>query len=257
MIYVQRLNLDNSYLIEISGWKVLIDPWLEGSEIDYFPWFNKQWHRTPPIAYSALENFDTVLITQKYPDHFHAETLKKLQAKRIIAPKSLKKKLLKLLPHASIFFMDEKNDRLEEKGVQVTFFPTKRKIDPIYDAFLLDDGKESIFVAPHGFLANDKEVDLLRSASPCKLLITPFNYYKLPFFLGGVVSPGIDGVKHLCDVLDPEKVISSHDEDKHAEGLVSKFAKIIRPSSQESLHKLPWLAGRYQEITDYNRIQVS
>ena len=257
MIYIQRLNLDNSFLLEIGSLKLLIDPWLEGVEVDYFSWFNTQWHRTKPLSYNQLASYDTVLITQKYPDHFHSETLQRLSPKRIIAPRSIEKKLKILLPETSIIPLDPKNNQITENNVCVTFLPTKRKIDPIYDAFLLDDGKESVFVAPHGFQLNAKDIDLIKKASPCQLLITPFNYYKLPFFLGGVVSPGLEGVKHLCDVIEPKRVIAAHDEDKHAKGLVSKFAKVIRPSSGESLRKLSWLANRYQEINDYNRIKIS
>lgn len=257
MIYVQRLNLDNSFLLEIGTWKLLIDPWLEGSEVDYFSWFNTQWHRTKPIPYDQLPSYDTVLITQKYPDHFHIETLQRLSPKRIIAPRSIEKRVKKILPDTSIVSLDPKNNQITENNVRVTFLPTKRKIDPIYDAFLLDNGTESVFVAPHGFQLDGKDIDLIRKASPCQLLITPFNYYKLPFFLGGVVSPGLEGVKHLCDAIEPKRVVAAHDEDKHAKGLVSKFAKVIRPSSAEALRKLPWLANRYQEIIDYNRIKIS
>ena len=257
MIQVQRLNMDNSLFLEISGWKVLIDPWLEGTEIDFFGWFNTQWHRTAPLAYEQIPAFDTVLITQKYPDHFHAETLKKLNPGHIIAPKSLKEKIKNILPDASLTTLDSIDNQVVVKDVRVTFLPTQRKMDPIYDAFILDDGKESVFVATHGFQINEAALKQIKEASACQLLINPFNFYKLPFFLGGVVSPGMDGVKHLCDVLHPKKVIATHDEDKHATGLVSKFAKIIRPSSVEALQKLPWLSDRYQELNHYQRIQIS
>lgn len=257
MIFIQRLNLDNSFLLEIGICKLLIDPWLEGSEVDYFSWFNTQWHRTKPLPYDQLPPYDSVLITQKYPDHFHIKTLQRLSPKRIIAPRSIEKKIKRILPDTVIISLDAKSNKIRENNVQVTFLPSKRRIDPIYDAFLVDDGQESVFIAPHGFKMDEKDVDLIRAASPCQLLITPFNFYKLPFFLGGVVSPGLDGVKHLCDKIDPKKVIAAHDEDKHAKGLVSKFAKIIHASSAEELKKLPWLSHRYQEIIDYNRIKVS
>lgn len=257
MIQVQRLNMDNSLFIEISGWKVLIDPWLEGTEIDFFGWFNTQWHRTAPLPYDQIPAFDTVLITQKYPDHFHIETLKKLKPRHIIAPKSLAKKIKNILPDASLNALDSITDQVVVNNVKVTFLPTQRKMDPIYDAFLLDDGKESVFLATHGFQTSEKAMKQIKKASACQLLINPFNFYKLPFFLGGVVSPGMDGVNHLCDVLQPKKVIATHDEDKHAKGLVSKFAKIIRPSSAEALQKIPWLSDRYQELNHYERIQIS
>lgn len=249
--------MDNSWFIEFSGWKVLIDPWLEGTEVDFFGWFNTQWHRTAPIPYDQLPAFDTIIITQKYPDHFHRKTLQKLSPKSIVAPKSLEKKLKKLLPSTEIIGLDAVENKVTINNIQVTLLPTKRKIDPIYDAFILDDGKESIFLATHGFQTSDKHIDILKKAAPCQLLLTPFNHYKLPFFLGGVVSPGLEGVEHLCEVLNPKKVIATHDEDKHARGLVSKFAKIIRPSSKDSLLKFPWLSNRYEEITHYESTQIS
>ncbi len=257
MIGIQRLNMDNSLFLEIGNWKLVIDPWLEGTEVDYFSWFNTQWHRTKPVDYELVPAFDTVMITQKYPDHFHAETLKKLNPSHIIAPKSLAKKLKKLLPKAKFDFLDASENELMVKDVKVTFLPTQRKIDPIYDAFILDDGTESVFLATHGFAINEKTRELVKKASPCQLLICPFNYYKLPFFLGGVVSPGLDGVKHLSDAVQPTKIIAVHDEDKHAKGLVTKFAKIIRPETSDSLKELPWLANRYEELNHYQRIELT
>ena len=248
--------MDNSFFMNISGWKILIDPWLEGTEVDYFEWFNTQWHKTPPLSYDDIPDFDTILITQKYPDHFHPETLKKLNPKHIIGPRSLENKLKNLFPAAKIEGLDSKNNTTLIKEHKVTFLGTKRKIDPIYDAFILDDGKASVFVSTHGFHFNNKDLDLLKQTSPCHLLITPFNYYKLPFFLGGLVSPGLNGVKHLCETIDPMKVVATHDEDKHAKGIVSKFARIKRPSSSKNLTKLPWLGKRYLEVNHYNRIQI-
>jgi len=257
MVHFQRLNMDNSFLLEMNGWKILIDPWLEGTEVDYFSWFNIQWHRTPPLAYEDLPDFDTVLITQKYPDHFHEETLKKLEPKHIISPKTLEKKLKNLFPSSKIECLDESKRVAEFNKHKVTFLGTKRKIDPIYDAFIIDDGEVSVFVSTHGFHFNNMDLELLNQSSPCQLLITPFNYYKLPFFLGGVVSPGLEGVEHLCETLNPKKVIATHDEDKHAKGLVSKFARIKRPSSTENLLKYAWLNNRYIEVNHYNRINIS
>ncbi|WP_158635168.1 MBL fold metallo-hydrolase [Formosa maritima] len=249
--------MDNSFFMDMSGWKILIDPWLEGTEVDYFGWFNMQWHRTPPIAYKDLPAFDSILITQKYPDHFHEETLKKLNPKHIIGPKSLEKKLKKLFPSAKIEGLDSKNNTTKINNHKVTFLATKRKIDPIYDAFILDDGKESVFVSTHGFNFSDKDLEQIKSSTPFQLLITPFNYYKLPFFLGGLVSPGLKGVKHLCDTIAPKNVVATHDEDKYVKGIVSKFASIKRPSSSENLLKLSWLEDRYLEMNHYNLIQIT
>ncbi len=257
MIQLQRLNMDTSLFLEIGGWKLLIDPWLEGTEVDFFGWFNTQWHRTTPISFEELPEYDTVLITQKYPDHFHLQTLKKLGPSHIIAPKSLENQIRKNLPDSRLTVMDANNRRIKVDKVGLTFLPTRRKVDPIYDAFLLDDGERSVFLAPHGYQFDDQSRGVVEGASPCQLLVTPFNRYELPFFLGGTVSPGLEGVQDLCAVLSPKKVMAVHDEDKHATGLVSKLAKITRPSSTQALRKLPWLGDRYFELNDYRPIQIS
>lgn len=257
MITLQRLNLDNSYHIQLGELRLLIDPWLEGPEIDFFPWFNKQWHRTKPIGFADVPEFDAVLITQKYPDHFHEVTLAKLQPKVVIGPRSIEKQLEKLLPNSRLLMMDKSADSLEISGVKIRFYPTSRKIDPIYDAFELDDGMERIFLATHGFSPTKLQEDKLKSSTSCGLLITPFNRYVLPFFLGGVVAPGINNVEQLCEILSPRNVVATHDEDKHAEGIVSKFAQITWAPTAENLQRLNWLKDRYLHINHYNQIELT
>lgn len=244
--------MDNSWLLTMDTCRLLIDPWLMGVEVDFFPWFNTQWHKTPPVATDQVPEYDAVLITQKYPDHFHRETLKKLSPKKIIAPKSIEKKLREILPSSEIIGLDKKNSLTELLGVKIQFLNTSRKIDPIYDAFLLDNGEKSVFLATHGFSPSQEQVDQITQASPCALLVNPFNHYELPVFLGGVVSPGLEGVEQLCQLLQPEKIVATHDEDKHAKGLVSKFAKITLAGSEHELAQLPWLNHRLVHLTDYH-----
>lgn len=257
MIQIQRLNMDNSWFLSMDSCRLVIDPWLMGVEVDFFPWFNTQWHKTAPISLEEVPDFDAVLITQKYPDHFHPETLKKLRPKKIIAPKSIGKKLRSILPESEILVLDKKNPVTELLGVKIQFLSTSRKIDPIYDAFLLDTGRESVFLATHGFHPSPSQVETLTQASPCALLVNPFNHYELPVFLGGVVAPGLEGVEQLCKLLQPLKVVATHDEDKHAKGLVSKFAKITLPGPVAELSNLPWLGKRFVHLSDYTPTLIS
>ena len=109
-------------------------------------------------------------------------------------------------------------------------------MDPIYDAIVLENGTESIFIATHGYSEPEAWSRQLKNMPPIKLAFTPFNLYKLPFFLGGTVSSGLSAVKNLINTLRPKHIIATHDEDKHARGLVQKLARIkFAPSSQELL----------------------
>jgi L-ascorbate metabolism protein UlaG (beta-lactamase superfamily) len=242
--------------MQLGSLRLLIDPWLCGFEVDYFPWFNKQWHRTKPLELSKVPDFDAVLITQKYPDHFHTATLKQLQPKLIFAPYSIKKKIKLVLPKADIKFMGRENDLIEYCQIQIRFLETSRNIDPIYDAFVIDDGNKSVFLATHGFNPSNAQKELITHHSPCSLLFTPFNKYELPFFLGGTITPGMEAVKQLVQLLKPKKVIATHDEDKYAEGIVSKFANITWAPQSDELFNLSWLGKKYLEINHYDKIKL-
>lgn len=250
MIRFQRLNMDNSWHIQVGSQSILIDPWLGGVEVDFFKWFNMQWHRTPPLPIEQLPAYDWVVITQKYPDHFHAETLRLLKPKRIIAPKSIRKQLSAVVPDATIHYVEHTNERIELGDVVLQWFHTSRKMDPIYDAMALHDGKEAVMVATHGFDFSKEQHHLLRSLPPVKLLLSPITFYKLPFFLGGVVSPGMKGLQNLLRDTQAEKFVSTHDEDKHAKGLVSRMANVIR-YSVEDIFNHQELGSKFINIADY------
>lgn len=251
MLKVQRLNMDNSWIIHIENTKILVDPWLLGEEVDYFPWFNKQWHRTPPVKPENLPDYDFCLITQKYPDHFHKETLSVIQPKKIVGPKSIRRYMKRLLPKTEFFGFDDDLSNVFDSGIDIKHIPTKRKIDPIYDALLLKGQKKKVFMATHGFTLAVDQKAMISNGLPVDLLITPLNTYKLPAVLGGYVSPGLKSVEQLIQTIEPSFIAATHDEDKHAKGLVSKFAKITWAPIGSELKTNPIFKDIFLDIQDY------
>ena len=243
--------MDNSWRLEFGGLSILIDPWLQGAEVDYFPWFNKQWHRTQPLAPAEVGSFDLVLITQKYPDHFHAETLEALRPGKLIVPQSIEKAVRKILPEAEVTIFNDSPRDLLGSGINLHHLPTRRKMDPIYDGLVLENGRESVLIASHGVNEAENWTEAILQLPPVKLAFTPFNTYKLPFFLGGTVSPGLDAVRKLIEAVKPERVVATHDEDKHAKGLVSKFARVTIPPSANDLRKDSHFQNRLLHIDNY------
>ncbi len=255
MIQFQRLNMDNSWLIKINNLSFLIDPWFSGVEIDYFKWFNMQWHRYAPIQIDDVPHYDWVIITQKFPDHFHQETLKLLNPKNIIAPLSIKKEINQLLPNANIKFVEQDNPTIHIEDVTIQWFNSNKKIDPRFDAMAIHSKSESLFVATHGFTFNEQQKIILQLLPKIKLLLSPINYYKLPFFLGGVISPGLTGVKKLLNDTCAEKFVSTHDEDKHAAGFVNMVVKQLRFSA-EDIYKDTQLGPKFLNINNYQLQEV-
>jgi L-ascorbate metabolism protein UlaG (beta-lactamase superfamily) len=256
MLHLRRLNLDNSWLLTFDGTSILIDPWLVGEETDYFRWFNTQWHRTKPVDPKDVPDYDFVLITQKYPDHFHKATLRILEPGKVIVPKSVEKACRKLLPNAEVINFNQGLKPIPGTTVNLHFLPTSRRLDPIYDALLLENKQKSVFLASHGFTLSDKQQAMVKKLPPVDLLITPFNLYKLPSFLGGIVSPGLERVQALVECLDPKAVVATHDEDKFARGLVSRFARIKRAPHPKELMRKEFLANRYIHIDHYEQVDI-
>ncbi len=241
--------MDNSWLLELAGSKFLIDPWLEGKEVDLAPWFNSQWHRTAPLSYAKLPAYDAVLITQQYPDHCHLQTLQRLQPKLVVAPRAVAKRLERTLPRAEIRLFDQHTRHVQIGGVGIRQLPSKRHLPPFYHAYLLDDGERSVMLANHGYDLHPHEIAELTKL-PVHLLLSPFNHYRLPLIFGGDVSPGIHKLADLVQQLNPQHVLQTHDELKHASGLISRLARVDAFDHADApLH--PYLNGRFKAVTDY------
>lgn len=108
-------------------------------------------------------------------------------------------------------------------------------------------------VANHGMELDEAHRAQLGGIGPVDLLMSPFNRYVLPSLLGGVVAPGLEGLRTLVDATDPRVVIQTHDELKHGTGLVPRIARIEHfVPAMAAEH--PWLQSRFRDISDYTPV---
>lgn len=249
MIEVRRLNMDNSWHIQWDEESFLIDPWLSGTEVDGFKWFNEQWHATAPISYEEVPPFKLVIISQGYPDHCHLETLQKLGSSYPIAavPSAIKK--LKGKIQNTLYTIPKTNQpKLASNSLQIFRLLPQRPI-ATFNGVVIQKGNEYILHAPHGGPFSSQTLEPL-SGLTCKCLITTFTLYQLPFFLGGKINPGKKYAEQLIQQLSPEVVLNTHDENKPANGISNKLAKRIYP---ELTRDMP---ANYTYIDHYNPIQL-
>jgi len=251
---LQRLNMDTTWLVWLGDTCLLIDPWLQGVEVDYAGWFNTQWHKTPPLSSDEIAEFDAVLITQKYPDHCHVMTLKHLQPSLVLAPVSLRGLLNKHLPEASIKYFDENVDQHQVGAVSLRRLPSRCRIGAVYDAYLLRDDQDSLLIANHGLSLDDGHAVTLEDVK-LDVLLSPFNTYQLPWFFGGMVSPGLGSVKSLIADTLPRYVVATHDEQKYAHGIIPALAR-VEVFDPQSASQYPWLCDRYLSIPDYRPVSL-
>ncbi len=254
---IQRLNLDSSWWMEWEGASFLLDPWLLGSEVDGFRWLNEQWHTQEPVALEQLPDYDFIVVSQSYSDHCHVETLQHLDHKQpIFATNRAYQRLQKSLGERDLVQIPENLNglALSYQGLQFWAFHPGRKRDPIYYALLIaNTAGEAIFIAPHGFTLNAKQLAKAKEFD-CKLLMTTFSEFQLPNWMGGKVNPGLDNVYQLVEQLNPQHILNTHDEEKKMKGLVARLAKVTYPDYEALSQKTNF---PFHHLADYQVLDLA
>lgn len=227
MLQLRRLNMDTSWQLSWGQTTLLIDPWLLGTEIDGFSWFNEQWHRTTPVNLDAIGIYEAILISQPFSDHCHEETLQKLNPVPFLINPKARKRLSKRFKDREMIdlplFLEE--TWLKFGALEIAYLKSSKILSAAFDALLIRKGEELVVYCPHGFDLTEMLQEAL-SVYKVKALIVGFSLFKLPFFLGGVVNPGKSNALALIQALKPEKVFHTHDENKASKGIVKKVAMV-------------------------------
>ena len=242
---IQRLNMDNSWMVHWNDTKIILDPWLMGTEIDGFRWFNEQWHATQPLPIEDLVGFDAVIVSQPYSDHCHTETLKKInQNSPIYAANKTANRIKKEWKEAKVNIL-EANQWNTFKDFMMMSMKSEKWLHSFYDAIVIvNEDKDAIFYAAHGFKPSDSQLSILKELN-IRILITTITYFKLPFFLGGTVNPGYEAAITLANQINAKAIVNTHDEQKPGKGLVLKIAK-RKYTDTQAINE-----PRFLEINDY------
>lgn len=228
---IQRLNLDNTWLLEWGGIRCLIDPWLTGSEIYAGAWFNEQWHATTPVSPDDVPPFDAIIITQVFSDHCHLQTLSQLPAdKPIYGDAATCRKIKQKLPDRDCRIISTAipGDGSPCGALRCRLWSSGRLIPPAFNTLVLTHGQEAVIFAAHGFYPRRRQLEFLRQYQ-VRLLGASCATIKLPWLFGGAVNPGITNVRNLIEVIRPEVLVDTHDERKHTQGIVMKMAQRESP----------------------------
>ncbi len=254
MLNIQRLNMDNTWWLNWGDTSLLLDPWLTGSEVDGFRWFNEQWHNTPSVPPGKVPGYDFVIVTQPYSDHCHTPTLRELNTEKPIwaVPAALKR-IKNEMPVTKGYNIPATTDVWADIGeLRLARITPNRWIDPIYHAIVIAKKEQAVVYAPHGFMLSPAQAASISHLN-IKLLITTFTEFTLPFFLGGLINPGKEAAIKLMKQLNAEHMVNTHDEDKRAKGIVIKLAKRKYPD----MALLSSTEAGVVNITDYKPVTFS
>ena len=206
-----KLNADSSWLLSLDGVKVLVDPWFSASQVDFHPLFSRQFHQSPQPLVRELVRPDYIFISHPFTDHCNKETLLQFSSEiPLIALPSVLNRIKKWGHFKTLIPLDA-------TPIPISVLKTKNAL--VHKAYLIESLQNKIVYAPHGAVLKEN-LDLLINA-----VITTTLQYQLPFFLGGTINLGLDKALQLQKQVGAKYLLTTHNEDKKGEGLVSLFAK--------------------------------
>lgn len=218
-MYITWLD-SNSWLLEMSGKQILIDPWLIGDLMfGNTPWFFRGYRTSDrPIP----PNIDLILLSQGLEDHAHPPTLKQIDhhipvigsPNAIKVVQNLGYSHITSLNHHQIFTFQDTIKITATKGSPTG--PTS-----IENGYIIQDLTTgfSVYYEPHGYHSPE-----LKSFAPIDVVITPLINLELP-----LIGPIIQGQKtglELAKMVQPQVMLpSAAGGDIMFEGLLLKFLK--------------------------------
>lgn len=227
----------NSWLIELDGSRILLDPWLVGKLI----FSNQAWlfegikNNPQPIP----ENIDLILLSQGLEDHAHPPTLKELNRDIPVVASPNAAKVVRELGYQDITVLEHERQESHQLGqIEITAVPGS-PIGPMlvengYIITGLESGKK-IYYEPHG-----NHSDSIKKVAPVDVIITPLISLKLPVV--GAVIKGKQSALDVCKWLNPQVILSTAaggDIDIHgfidsiieADGTVEEFNHLLKQNN--------------------------
>ncbi|BAZ44920.1 hypothetical protein NIES4102_19370 [Chondrocystis sp. NIES-4102] len=193
----------NSWLIEIDGQRILLDPWLVGDlTFGNFSWlFQGKKNKPHPIP----ENIDLILLSQGLEDHAHPPTLKELDKNIPVVASANAAKVVQGLGYNTVNILKHQQSIQLGENLEIQAVPGS-PIGPtlIENGYIikgLRSGK-TIYYEPHGYHS-----ETLKQAAPIDVVLAPITNLKLPLL--GAVIKGQNAALEICKVLKPQVIIGT------------------------------------------------
>ncbi|MCC0177057.1 MBL fold metallo-hydrolase [Waterburya agarophytonicola K14] len=193
----------NSWLIEIDGQRILLDPWLVGEltfgNLDWL--FCGKKNNPQPIP----TDIDLILLSQGLEDHAHPPTLKKLDKQIPVVASPNGTKVVRELGYSTITTLDHGENFQLGTTVEIKAVPGSPIGPTLTENGYIIKGLEShksIYYEPHGY-----HDDSLKDAAPIDVIITPITNLKLPLL--GAVIKGQETALQVCQWLKPQVILST------------------------------------------------
>jgi L-ascorbate metabolism protein UlaG (beta-lactamase superfamily) len=191
----------NSWLIELAGKRILLDPWLVGSLVfGNLAWLFKG---EKTVSRPIPENIDLILLSQGLEDHAHKPTLKQLDRNIPVVASVNAAKVVRELGYVQVTALKPGETFTLFDRVAIEAVPGS-PIGPqlIENGYLLKDleNSQTIYYEPHGYHSPS-----LKEKTPIDVVITPIIDLKIPL-LGSVIK-GQQSALEICKWVQPQVIV--------------------------------------------------
>ena len=216
----------NSWLIELAGKRILLDPWLVGNlTFGNLTWlFRSYRHQERAIP----ESLDLILLSQGLEDHAHPETLKRLDKTIPIVGSSSAAAVAQRLGFAQVTALKHgETFTLDHLAIQAT---PGSPLGPMVqeNGYLLKDLDSGVklYYEPHGFHA-----PTLKENAPIEVAIVPLIDLALPLI--GSIIKGTESALKLAQAVQPQVMLpTAAGGDVLFDGVLISMLKAIGSSDQ-------------------------
>jgi L-ascorbate metabolism protein UlaG (beta-lactamase superfamily) len=191
----------NSWLIEMGGKRVLLDPWLVGSLVfGNLPWLFKGDHPNPqPIP----GDIDLILLSQGLPDHSHVPTLQRLDRNIPVVASATAAKVVNELGYQQVTTLAHGSSFTISDSLKIQALPGSL-VGPnlVENGYLLTDltNSATLYYEPHG-----THTAALKNIAPVDVVITPLTDLEIPL-LGSVIK-GMKSAVQAIEWLQPQVIL--------------------------------------------------
>jgi L-ascorbate metabolism protein UlaG (beta-lactamase superfamily) len=184
----------NSWLIELGGKRILLDPWLVGDlTFGNLTWlFQGRKTKEHPIP----ENIDLILLSQGLPDHAHPPTLAALDRGIPVVGSGRAAKVVREMGYQQVVSLNP-GETHDWQGIKIQAVPGS-PVGPgtPENGYILRGAETSLYYEPHGY--HDPS---LKEMGPIEVIITPTINLNIPFI--GPVIKGQESAVKVCEMIQP------------------------------------------------------
>jgi len=229
-----RVNADSSWLIEIDGTRLLLDPWIEGHAIIVHPVIHQADLLGPRLKHEDLPPVDALVISHPFADHLSRASLRKLRRDLPAFCPAVVRPFLKAIggfKHVRTIPNGTRGGApLTVGGIAIAWFRAAAPLDTTHNALILRGTRSgaTVMYCPHGMLPPDRTLAAVERYLGGRLdvLLCSLLRLDLPWYLGGVANLGVDAGIALASRLAPRYLMQTHDGEKPDTGFIARAATI-------------------------------